>query len=122
MLAKLQDNILVDGRRHLLAAIAAALMVAGNAWSEEEALMTGPELQAGSVALMRFRSDEPGSDIANFKVSLTEHAEEFEVIFIPNQPPNQTRIVMGGANVYGRVVHYFITKNTYEVSRRSFAR
>ena len=84
--------------------------------------MTGPESQACSVALERFKSDEPRSDIANFRVSLSEHPEEFEVIFIPNQPPNQTRIVVGGANVYGREVHYFITKNTYEVSRRHFAR
>jgi hypothetical protein len=90
--------------------------------------MTGPELQACSIALVRFKSDEARAEIANYHVTVREHPTEFEVAFIPNQPPSTTSstqvrtVILGGRTDYGREVHYFVNKDTFEVSRRHFAR
>jgi CO dehydrogenase/acetyl-CoA synthase delta subunit len=90
--------------------------------------MTGLQLQACSVALARFKSDESHANIANYKIAVKEYPTEFEVVFIPNQPSVQDgssksrQITVGGETAYGREVHYFIAKATYQVLRRSFAR
>jgi hypothetical protein len=88
--------------------------------------MTGPEVEASSVALAAFKRDESKADLENYRVSVREHPKEFEVIFIPNQPPlsdsEPNRIILGGATIYGREVHYFVSKDKCEILRRSFAR
>lgn len=88
--------------------------------------MTGPELEACSVALDAFKREQTGADLANYRISVKERPNEFEIIFIPNQPPSvgsgPRRITVGGSTVYGPEVHYLIGKDGYGILKRSFAR
>lgn len=88
--------------------------------------MTGPELEACSAALVAFKSDQPRADITNYHISVNEHPNEFEITFIPNQPPStgsgSRRITLGGSTIYGPVVYYFVSKDKYQILRKSFAR
>ena len=114
--------------RVALVVAVAFLVIARNAWCGEDDMMTGSQLQACSVALVRFKSDQAHAEIANFRVVVHDHPTEFEVVFIPNQPRATVpqlegrTVVLGGETEYGREVHYFISKDTFEISRQHFAR
>jgi hypothetical protein len=90
-------------------------------------LITGPELVSSSIALQRFKEDEPTSDIANFVIDIRDASGIFEIIFVPNQPPKGATgttdgVTMGGSTIYGREIHYIISKGNYEIIRKHFAR
>lgn len=90
--------------------------------------MKALELQACSIALERFKSDEIRANLDNYHVVVRDHAEEFEVVFVPNQHPSAVSptgvrtVLVGGATEYGPEVHYYVKKNTFEILRRHFAR
>ena len=95
--------------------------------SQEVVVIKGPELVACSVALEKFRREESKSSVENYSIEVTESPTAFEVVFIPNQPPQDPKsgrreITLGGKTIYGREVHYVVSKDTYKVIRTSFAR
>jgi hypothetical protein len=90
---------------------------------ERKDVNSEPEVLAELTARDQFKKDERDSDLANFHVIIREGTDAFEVIFVPNLPPGTPRYYhLGGRNIYGRAVHYFVEKNTYRIIRRHFAR
>jgi len=93
-----------------------------------EFTLTGPQLAAAATALARFRAEENKSDLNHFVIVVRESAELFEIIFGPERvdirdPATGERVIMrGGSNVYGRIVHYFVSKESGEIVRRQLAR
>lgn len=125
MLYATRGVTLIGIAKLLLALI--SMVLSENAIAQEVNLITGPELQAGAVALAKFTSDEKRADISNYRVFFKESLSEFEIIFIPNQPEQDVsaaghQLVVGGETHYGREIHYFVSKGTFELLRRSFAR
>ena len=98
----------------------------GVSLAQEKVVMSGPELEACSVALARFKQEQPRAEISNYHISVKEHLNEFEIAFVPNQPSaaglGPRQITLGGSTLHGPVVYYFISKDKYEILRRSFAR
>ena len=96
--------------------------------SEKDRNITGSELRACSAALERFRIDQARAELTNYQIIVRYHPMEFEIIFIPNQPPSSSspsgviEVTVGGGTVYGLEVHYFVDKVTFQISRRHFAR
>jgi hypothetical protein len=90
---------------------------------ERKGVNSEPEVLAELTAREQFKKDERDSVLANFHVIVREGTDALEVIFVPNLPPRKTRYYqLGGGNIYGREVHYFVEKNTYRIIRRHFAR
>ena len=73
-----------------------------------------------AAASAQFIQDENRSDLNNFEVILEDRHDAFEVIFVPHQL--EGREMWGGKTLYGREVHYYVEKNTYQIRRRHFAR
>jgi hypothetical protein len=88
--------------------------------------MTGPELEACLAALAAFKREQPNADITNYHITVKERHHDFEVVFVPNQPESARsgprRITLGGSTIYGPVANYIVSKKSYEILRRSFAR
>jgi hypothetical protein len=96
--------------------------------SSAEHPMTGPELMAYCVALEKFKAQETKSEIRNFTIHLSEDSTTYEVVFVPNSPPPKdpksgvVELHAGGETIYGREVHYIVSKDAYRVLRTFFGR
>lgn len=111
----------------IMASVLVGIFFAPVAQPEETYVITGSALMACAVALEDFRNHESGSNIENFIVHIRDNVGAFEVIFVPNQTPQDPdsttyNLTVGGKTSYGREVHYVISKDTYEVVRKHFAR
>lgn len=83
-----------------------------------EARMTGAQLVACEIALQKFRARD--LDPENFSIIVRRHNSETEVVFVPNQPPDEP-LTLGGKTKYGPEIHYFVS-SAGEVTRVSYAR
>jgi hypothetical protein len=101
----------------------AALLSASmcNANQTEKAKLTGPQLRASAVALEDFLKGADAPDLDKFSVEIFELDDSYEVVFVPNQLSGQPT-VRGGETVFGKEVHYLISKNSNKIIRKSFAR
>jgi hypothetical protein len=89
-----------------------------------------PPLLSGATrfALIRFRVEEPKSNLARCYIEVRETAEFFEVDFSPEHVDvfdpitGQKMMVRGGGNVHGRPVRYFVSKDSGEIVKRQFNR
>jgi hypothetical protein len=80
--------------------------------------LKGPELKSASIALEKFSSEQVAADLQHYTMMVITQSQEYEVIFVPMGPPT----LAGGRTEFGPEVHYFISKNTYEITRKHFAR
>ena len=86
-----------------------------------------PTAKARAVAMVRFQEEE-AADIANYTVLTNEMENSFEIVFVPRHPPlqvsdsGQVTVTFSGGSVFGRSVRYRISKDTYQVLNRSYAR
>ena len=83
--------------------------------------MTALQVKACCVAMKDFTNTESTSDLNHFTVQVSEQNDSYEVVFIPDQVPGEPA-TLGGRTKYGQEVHYVISKSTWEIKRKSFAR
>jgi hypothetical protein len=121
-------TLLLKPKQWVLVFIVIAHLFLAPAWSQEVPMMSYEASQAVLVAQERFQEDEASSDLKNYTVRVVNLPTAFEVIFIPNLPPlkelssGEVQVTVGGRTVYGREVHYMVERDTYKITRRSFAR
>jgi hypothetical protein len=83
--------------------------------------MKALQVRACCVAMKDFLSTENNADLNHFAVQVSEDNDSYEVIFIPDQMPNGPS-VRGGRTQYGREVHYIVSRGTWQITRKTFAR
>ena len=100
----------------------ATLLLAHPMNAEEGVNMTGLQLKAASVALADFTSlTQPKARLSDYRVFIEESVDAIEIIFVPNQPPDEPEI-RGGRTKYGREVRYKVSRERFEIIDKSYAR
>lgn len=83
-----------------------------------ELAVSGPQARAIAVAWAEFA--KTGGEPARYEVIVATHADAFEVIFVPEAPPG--RSLRGGETPAGKEIHYWISRQDFELHRTTFAR
>jgi hypothetical protein len=86
----------------------------------DRVVLTGGQLKACAIALEHFSRLPEGANIIKFQVYVDDDDENHEVIFVPIRTKED--VGRGGIAAAGREVHYFVSKENFEVVRRSFSR
>lgn len=79
-----------------------------------------PGTMARAIAVACGEFSRTGFDIARFSVIAATHADEFEIVFVPEQAPG--RSVRGGRTEAGRETHYWISTHDHALVRTTYAR
>ncbi len=79
-----------------------------------------PGTAARAVATAHATFAATGDAIERFDVIVAEHADTYEVIFVPQQTPGHS--VRGGRTDAGRERHYWLSKADGALLRTTYAR
>jgi len=108
-------------KRIVIWCAAAGLLACSRAGAKEPAELRALEAKAICVAFAAFQASAPKADLRHFSVLVHTEGKNYDVVFLPDPGPGE-EFLAGGETKYGAEVHYIISRRTFAVVRKEFAK